>query len=250
MGRRAASTFVAFLALAGVAACDGGEIIVFSAIQAGSAGDGGGGGPGGAAGNAVAGDGPGGAPVTENGGAGASAGGSGGSSGETGSTPCQTTDDCDPTWFCQKRDCSDPRGFCLPRPGSDDPVLAAVCGCDNNNYWNDTLRQQRGISALLATSECGSDVNTCTNDDECGSDASSDASMRCARRLPSVNACGMPGRGQCWVVPNECSSGDERRRFLPCPPPPGAPQPACMTYCEAISSGKPYLAKPPSFTCQ
>jgi len=241
MSRKPWSALVACLVLFGVGACDGGEIVVFSAIQAGAAGTstmaGSGGLPrdGGAAGDGAGG-------LTElagNGGGGL--GGSGGGGGDA-DKPCQSSDDCDPSWLCQKRDCADVGGVCLPRP-SDDPVRKPVCGCDNITYWNDALRQQRGIPALLATSECRFGVRGCMSDAECGT------GNICNRRLPDVSACSKPGTGQCWAVPSDCTGTSDNPHLLPCPPPPNSPQPACITTCQAMNSGAPYLERPQGYVC-
>jgi len=234
--------------VAGIGACDAGEVVVFSPSPGGSGGNhlGGVGGAGAPTfgGSPAAGSGGGGL-----GGGGLGGGGSGGSGGDTVDKPCHTTSDCEPTWYCQKQDCSATAGVCLPRPNTDDPVRLPVCGCEDNlTYWNDTLRQKRGISASMP-GECKFGVIGCTSDEACGSDTSANASMRCSRKLPTVNACGMPGSGQCWVVPSDCTGSSDRSRFLPCPPPPGSPIPPCMTTCQAMNSGSPYLDKPQNFDC-
>jgi len=245
---RSLASLLALALLAGIGACDGGEIVVFSPAQAGSAGE-----NHGSAGAAGADNSAGSTSAAGMGGAGSSAGGSGGSGGSGGDTvdtACRTTADCDPSWYCQKQNCSDPGGECLPRPISDDPLRMPVCGCDDNiTYWNDTLRKKRGISASTS-GECQFGVKPCKSDDACGTDPSSDANLRCSRRLPNPSACGMPGSGQCWVVPSDCTGTSDKQRFLPCPPAPGSPSPACMTTCQAMNSGAPYLDKPPDWVCQ
>jgi hypothetical protein len=247
---RAALLWLLVLALLGGAgACNAGEVVVFAPSAGGSAGGhlGGVGGVGGVGGAGAANFG--GSPAAGSGGDAVGGGGSGGSGGSV-DKACQTTNDCDPTWYCQKQNCSDPGGLCLPRPNTDNPMRLPVCGCEDNiTYWNDTLRQQRGISASFP-GECKFGVIGCTSDEACGTDSSADASMRCSRNLPSVNACGSPGSGQCWVVPSDCTDTSDRERFLPCPPPPGSPTPACMTACQAMNSGVPYLDKPQNFDCK
>ena len=238
--------------LGGVGACDAGEVVVFSPSAGGSAGQNrgvvGGAGAANFGGSPAAGSG--GAALGGGGSGGGGSGGSGGSGGDIIDKACQTTNDCDPTWYCQKQNCSAVSGVCLPRPNTDDPVRLAVCGCEDNiTYWNDTLRQKRGISASFP-GECTFGVIGCVSDEACGTDSSADANMRCSRKLPSVNACSMPGSGQCWVVPSDCTGTGDRARYLPCPPPPGAPAPPCMTTCQAMNSGSPYLDRPQTFTCQ
>jgi hypothetical protein len=218
--------------LAGIGACDGGEIVVFSA--AGAAGDNAQAGLGGGAG--AGGDGFAGSSITAGNG-GTSGAGSGGS--DAVGTPCQSSDDCDLAWYCQKQTCADATGVCNPVPLSDDPVRAEVCGCDSITYWNDTLRQQnRNSSSTIGA--CKIAVKPCLNDHDC----LADPDARCARRLGDFNGCSMPGTGQCWVVPSECPDSDEKPDLLPCPPPgpPGSSQPpSCLTLCQAINSGFPFF---------
>ena len=231
--------------LAGAMACDGGEVVVFAVAAAGSAGESG---SAGSANPPLAGAGSGasvGGSLEPAGGSGGTASGAGGGGGDTVDKPCQTTDDCDRAWLCQKQACSDAAGVCLPRPVSDDPVRAPVCGCDHITYFNDTLRQQYGISAST-NGECRSGARTCINSDDCGPDGS------CSHRLPNFNACSMPGTGQCWITPNDCASTSDKPRFLPCPPPggmPGGPPPMCLTTCQALQSGYPYLPMPQNYVC-
>jgi len=230
-------SLLALSLLAGTGACDGGEIVVFSAMQAGSAGTTASAGSGGSATVGGAGGGFGAAPAAAGSGGAATSGAGGG---DAVGNPCKTSADCDSAWFCQKQTCSDAAGVCLPLPVSDDPQLAAVCGCDHRTYFNDTLRQQRRISASTPN-QCGSDVRTCMFNGECGTDGS------CSHQTAQISDCSMPGLGQCWVVPNDCESTSEKPRWLPCPPPgtqPGAPLPPCLTTCQAIQSGLGYLHAP------
>jgi hypothetical protein len=60
----------------------------------------------------------------------------------------------------------------------------------------------------------------------------------------------MPGSGQCWVVPSDCTGTSDKQHYLPCPPGPGVPPGPCMTTCQAMNSGAPYLDKPQSVNCQ
>lgn len=241
MRRAALLSLCGFTLLAGVGACEAREIVVFSPAQAGSAGM-----------NALSGS----SGVPEIAGTAGSLGGSqdvggggagtsGGSGGDTVDTACQTSDDCDLSWYCEKNGCGRPAGVCLPRPVSDDPTRAPVCGCEDHiTYFNDTLRKQAGISGSM-DGECKSGAKSCLVDDDCGEDG------RCSHRLPGVNACAsMPGLGQCWRVPTDCSSTNEKPHFLPCPPQgmPGGPPPACLTTCQAVQSGAPYF--PSSQICQ
>jgi hypothetical protein len=241
MSRAALGSLLALALLAGAGACDGGEIVVFAPAQAGAAGvltDAGAGGlvaAGGVSGSfagALAAAGSGGNQVS----------GGGGSGGNTVDEPCRTTDDCDPAWFCQKQDCSDPSGVCLPRPVSEDSVRKSVCGCDHVTYWNDTLRQQYGISAIITIGECRSGAKQCDSSDDCPNGS-------CSQMLPDPTRCGMPGKGQCWVIPNECAPTDPPGG-LPCPVlVPAGQRPPCLTTCQALKARQPYVRLPPSYSC-
>jgi len=235
-------TLAALTLLAAAAACDRGDVVVFAAIQAGTAGLDASAGSGGDAGTAGASDGRGGSAA---GSAGAPSSGASGNGGEPGDKPCQTADDCGGlTWLCQRQNCGDTLGVCLPRPVSDDPLRAPVCGCDRITYFNDTLRQQYGISSSRQ-GECKGDALPCDTSDDCGPGGS------CSHRLPGFSACSVPGTGQCWVAPNDCSSTSDKPHFLSCPPPgaPPGPKPACLTTCQALQSGDPYVPMPPDYVC-
>jgi len=239
--------FVVLAILLAIGGCEGAEVVVFSAPQSGSAGvvasaglaglvGGAGAGLAGGAGASL-----GGSPNAAGSGGNATPAGSGGG----GDKPCRDLTDCFPSYFCRKQNCSDAAGFCVPSPIPDDPVLAPVCGCDHLTYWNDTLRQAFGVSATLTTGACGSDARTCDGDNPCPPGAS------CSRRLRDISACMMPGPGQCWVTPTDCSATNEKPRFLPCPPPgtpPGSPLPPCLTTCDAVQSGQAYFQ--PKNVCQ
>ncbi|HET7538492.1 MAG TPA: hypothetical protein VFK05_01425 [Polyangiaceae bacterium] len=241
MTRSGLRTLSVLAFIVGGFACDGREIVVFSPAQSGSAGA-----FGGSAGMGMAGSAPSsaGAPVA----AGSDgSGANGGDGGDVGAQPCLTLWDCDPSWYCAKQRCSDPAGYCLPRPISDDPQLNPVCGCEDGiTYWNDTLRKAYGISASTPGA-CQAGALSCgLSGFECGPNGT------CSHQLPDLSACGMPGKGQCWIIPTDCSS-DDRPSWLPCPPPPGAPQgppPPCLTTCQALQAGWPYVRLHKGDLCQ
>jgi len=228
-------------------ACDAGEIVVFSAEQAGSAGVMNVAGAG--AGGALE---PGGAPAM--GGGGGTSGGtvgiasagqsSAGSAGAVG-TPCHTSADCDPLWLCAKNSCADEAGVCVARPALPDSTTALVCGCDHITYWNDALRQWYGISASTP-GQCVSGARACQMDTDCGAGAT------CSHLLPPMTSCSSPGPGTCWVTPADCPTGD-RPRWSLCPPPGGGSgggqPPACATICQAVQSGCSYMQVPRGEPC-
>lgn len=235
--------FLGFLLLAVVGACEGGEIVVFSPAAGGSAG--------------VAGASPSGAVAGSSAGSGGDGGSGLGGSGGVGGNPfdrgCETSKDCDFSWFCQKSDCSAPSGVCSPIPVLDDAHYRPVCGCDRITYWNDTLRQVARVSAAQVD-RCGPDALTCMSSAECGPFGA------CRQILPDVSFCGSQsgadagadagaGAGQCWAIPNDCATADDKRMFLPCPPPPGSPPPDCLTLCQALQADRPYLQAPQKWNC-
>ena len=221
--------------LAGVGACDSGEIVVFSAVRAGSGGENALAGLGGLA--AAAGDGHAGAPTAA--GSGGMSGG-GGSGGDSVDIPCQSNVDCGPAWYCQKQSCASLSGVCVPNESEDeDPVAALVCDCEGITYWNDTLRKLRGVSASTSGA-CGAAAKPCMTDQTCGSDPG----VRCVRNLRDFNDCANPGTGQCWVVPSTCSVSGDKADRLPCPPPgPISGPPPCLTLCLAINSHYPFFKR-------
>jgi len=222
------------LLLAAVGACEGGEIVVFSPSPGGSVGnEAGAGAPGAGAGGS--------AESAGNGGSGL--GGSGGVVGSPFDRACQSNLDCDFSWFCQKQDCSALSGLCSPTPALDDARYAPVCGCDRITYWNDTLRQVARVAAAQFD-RCGPDALPCMSGAECGPFGA------CRQILPDVSFCGSPpgtdagmeaGMGQCWALPNDCATADDKPMYLPCPPPPGSPAPDCLTLCQALQADRPYL---------
>jgi len=225
---------VIVLSLLACVACDGGEIVVFSSAQAGTAGSDPAPESGGLAGTVVAGDASGGLKDIGGSGGAATSGAGGGSGNGSASVdkPCQTTEDCDPAWLCQKQNCSESQGVCLPRPVADDPRQAPVCGCDHITYWNDTLRQQFGISAST-DGECRSGVRTCVANEDCGFGS-------CSQRLLNPSSCSMPGTGQCWITPIDCANTGDKPGWLLCPAlgGPNAGPPPCMTLCQAVQAGR------------
>ena len=251
MTRAGRGLLLAVALLPGVAGCEAGEIVVFSAAGAGSGGANAGAALGGSQIVAGAGGSFGGSLDTAGSG-GISTGGTGGGGGDTVDKPCRGTEDCDPSWFCQKRDCAAEAGVCLPGPLFEDPHQAPVCGCDHKTYWNDTLRQRNGISAILNVGWCQAGAHPCFTSDDCCSSTDDCSLATCSIQLPRVSACGMPGSGQCWMIPTDCASIDDKPVGVPCPPPgpPGSLPPPCLTLCQALQARVPYLGLRSNFSCQ
>lgn len=241
-------------------ACNAGDVTVFSTLQAGASGAAGSAsGSAGSAGSSGAADLAGGAGsggsssagVAGSGDLGGTSGGpgAGGMSGAAGSgaeggasgTPCHESNECPQLWLCNKRKCSDALGTCEARPAVPDPTRLPVCGCDNVNYWNDSLRKSYGICASTP-GECPT-AHTCNADSECGPAAN------CAYLLsPTVMCGGKPDVGICWVTPDECPTTDKVDKQI-CPPPGASGPGPCVTFCQAIQSGHPAARLPPGATC-
>jgi len=225
--------------LAAFGACEGGEIVIFTPVQAGSAGR------------------------DTNAGAPGFSGGSGGSSGDSAGTggialsgsggggepvgrACQSSDDCDLSWYCEKPGCAAPNGVCVPIPISDDPRFAPVCSCDDRiSYWNDTVRQVTRVSASKP-GWCQSNAKPCMSGDECGPFGA------CRLEVHTFDDCKMAdkGTGQCWAIPNDCEFAGNPVGGFPCPPlPPGTPPP-CLTLCEVLQADMPYLLPLKDLSCQ
>jgi len=233
MIRRGLGAFLALALLAALGACEGGEIVVFSPAQAGAAGS-----------DASAGM----SGVAHAGAAGSSVlAGNGGSAAGGAGIPCQSNADCGLSWFCQKPDCSATAGVCWPLPISEEPQFQPVCGCEDNiTYWNETQRQLAGISASTPGQCQSASAKTCMSSDECGPYGA------CRQVLPGLNDCGSQqlGPGQCWAIPDDCTSPDDKPVGLPCPPP-GPPQgcPPILTACQALQADRPYIKLPRMYHC-
>ena len=217
-------------------ACEGTEITIFSANQAGS-----GGSSGNAGASAAAGASPAGAAGDTAGGSSSAAGGAsgsasgGGAGGSVADPPCQSNADCDPGYFCSKQTCADVQGSCLLTGFPNETLDLQVCGCNNITYWNDSYRQQFGIEASTL-GPCNAAPQTCMRDQDCGPTGD----YRCEHLAA---ACGAPMQGgRCWVLPRHCpqpSATDSEYQVCPPPSGSGAPGP-CVTKCEAIKSGHPF----------
>ena len=220
----------------GLLACEGGEIAIFSTLQAGAAGVSGmaevGGGTDAGAGNA------GGSSGTSG------AGGSGGTSGA-----CFGNKDCGSDSFCSKANCTDPQGVCSPLAFPDDSSSAHVCGCDNVTYWNDSYRKYYGVASITMMGICSQRPDGCARNEDCPNDALNHA--LCAHLLPPNAPCGSPpGPGLCWTIPNPCPTTDTLR-FQLCPPPGSSSggQAQCATTCQAVQSRQPFVLLSQGQTC-
>jgi hypothetical protein len=219
----------------GLFACEGSEIAIFAAAQAGTAGVSGGFGSSGAPGDAPAG--AAGATASAPGGTGGAVQAGGGAGGGAGAPDpvCQSTADCSSGYYCSKQLCGDAQGSCVLQPFPDEVSSENVCGCNGITFWNDSLRQWYGISSSTL-GPCNSTPHTCMRDQDC---AFRDAI--CTHLLSPDGMCGSsPGPGRCWVIPRDCSTADALQ-YQVCSPPNGASGPQlCVTKCQAIQSRHPF----------
>lgn len=236
---RVACSLLAGLAL--LAGCDAAEVVVFVS-DAGAAGlkpsAGTGGNTGGSAGLAGGNEG---GSMAGGGASGAGAAGVSGAgmAGDSGYT-CASNDDCPgPGWLCSKPSCGYASGLCKPRPLDCDASHAPVCGCNGITFWNDCLREQHG-EASSTIGNCGANAKSCKDSSECG------AGGDCAKQVPNPESCGQPGRGVCYVTPPECMVVPESHWWFVCPPPnaPGGQPMPCLTTCQAVQTGLPFVTAP------
>lgn len=252
-----------FLVLAAVAACEARELPVFE-LPAPAAGTSGGGAAGsggvatdGGSGNAgesgdVAGGGTGGSGASSSGaaGSGGDSAGAAGAAGAGGSpyepTPCESPDDCLPSWLCEKDECTDPVGWCVPpAPLFCPPEPMPVCGCDGVTYWNDCVRRQNGVQRR-DLGECSETASPCQSGEDCAVPGAS-----CSRLPRQGNVCSYPSQvGACWVLPAQCSPNfGDPPIWRECRPPDAPPAP-CVDTCLAILSERPHYRKHPGEYCK
>jgi hypothetical protein len=233
------------------AACNAGDVAVYSEVAGGAPGGAGTGGASPAAGAGGAPSGAGGSPA-----AGAPAGGSSAGLDAQAGAPdmlCRSNADCPGEWLCLKQACPDMEGVCEPRPVCFDMSPAPVCGCNHVTYWNDCLRRQYGVPASTI-GDCGAGAHACFKSNDCAFGAT------CSHLLlsPTSDCGGPPEPGTCWVTPPDCTTATDSRRWQLCDPPPppggagapsgGAPS-TCLSTCQAVQSGRPAKQLPPSAGC-
>jgi hypothetical protein len=154
---------------------------------------------------------------------------------------CATSDDCYLGTYCEKSSCGAATGLCQPAefPTSDEQP---VCGCDGITYFNDSLRQEHGISGMKSR-RCDPylpTTQTCRGRGEC-SPTPDGTPTYCGR----LGGCGMkppapPGPlGICWVLPPSCPAPVPMgpARWSECG---GGPQGPCVDTCAAVQSEEPY----------
>jgi hypothetical protein len=157
--------------------------------------------------------------------------------------PCSADDDCPASWFCQMPDCSATSGVCMRRPIFCPPEPRPVCGCSELSYWNECLRQQAGERSQRF-GECAEQARSCDTAADCGA-----SGAFCAKLDPRDDRCGPDDRGTCWVMPDDCGSGDPMRWVECAPQEPSGMPPVCVDTCTAIRSERPYFRAPRRAPC-
>ncbi|CAN5171972.1 hypothetical protein BH09MYX1_BH09MYX1_08810 [soil metagenome] len=131
---------------------------------------------------------------------------------------------CGPGEFCDALSCG--IGTCKAAVAETN-ALAPVCGCDKVTYWNDSVAQNRGVTAETK--------GECSIGAFCGGflNVKCPGSTKCNRKQLSQTDCNIsdPG-GVCWGLPLQCpvSSGTKTHQC-------GG---ACKDQCALISIGFTY----------
>lgn len=181
---------------------------------------------------------------------GSSSGGDGAanSGGATG-TSCRDHSDCLTSELCFKNSCGEDTGHCDTPPAACDGTPATSCGCDHITYWNDCLRRHAGV-ALDRVGDCGQRGKPCSSNDDCGTQDGVQCAHIGYQEQPQpqqqqggqVGPCGSD-LGSCWVVPFNCDNATDTTRWQECNTSGGPPGPdrACVSTCQAITSGRTYF---------
>jgi Kazal-type serine protease inhibitor domain len=242
LNARATCAWLALLTPVLFAACEGGDVAVFSDANAGATASAGMGGDGAGSGGSLVGIGGAQAGAAQLDPAQAGAGDEAGAAPMD--MPCHRSEECPVNHFCAKIGCEEALGSCQEQPVICLADASPVCGCNHVTYWNDCFRRQHGIAAATP-GECGAGAKACTSNAEC------DRGTCSHLLLPPATCDTPPGPGVCWVTPPDCGGTSDPRGWLQCPPPQMASggSGACASTCEALHDGHPFVALDGGASC-
>lgn len=139
-----------------------------------------------------------------------------------------TRDACPDGQFCKVAKCGDKAGSCAPIGNSN--AYAPVCGCDDVNYWNDTVAARRGVSTAK-NGECGIFVDNCN---QCKGDVRNGSKCR-VERASNLGTCGFAPntKNSCWFLPDTCPANGMLTNK--CKGGPGGVE-KCQPLCQSIEN--------------
>lgn len=125
--------------------------------------------------------------------------------------------------YCKLETCNATRGKCVAKPATNN-VKAVVCGCDDVNYWNESIALVFNVQ-VKATGECANPA-ACVQNNCAGA-------RFCSIKSPNL-ACAVATQS-CWGLPNNCPAGEKasNRQCI------GGGN-VCTSDCESIKTEKGY----------
>jgi hypothetical protein len=160
-----------------------------------------------------------------------------------GAGPCTGMSDCPSSTYCQWASCEDHAGTCQPLPDADDAEMF-VCGCDHVTYFNDYLRTEAQVGAIIHPGACYPwEERPCHGAGGCGTTGLAPLFCDLRVRMSSCPVNPMMLPGVCVQLPSECpppASGPDLWNV--CGGGPGGA--TCLDSCAAIQSEKVYSRAP------